>query len=385
MKVLRVGLVAGEASGDILGAAFMSALKALHPAVHFEGILGTRMLQQGGFSYYPLERLSVMGFIEPLKRLPELILMRRALYRHFIENKIDVFIGIDAPAFTLGLEARLKKAGIKTVHYVSPSVWAWRKGRIHKIARAVDMMLTLFPFENKIYEEHHIPHFFVGHPLADAIPRTLDKKAAVAALGFSGEHRLIALMPGSRMSELQHLGEVFFETAKLCYAAHHEVHFLLPVIQESHQRFLEAIQKRVAPALPITFYIGKSREVLTAADVVLVASGTATLEAMLVKCPMVVAYRMSAITYRIAKWLVKTPFIALPNILAGRALVPEFIQERATKETLSAAVLAILDNEDNTPLLAEFDRLHASLQCSASERAAACVLNIITLGVRHHA
>lgn len=367
--MIRIGIVAGEASGDILGAGLIAAIKKIHPDAVFEGIGGEKMNALGCESLFALERLSVMGITEPLKRLPEILRMRKTLLTHFAKNPIDVFVGIDAPAFNIGLELRLKKMGIKTVHYVSPSVWAWRKNRIHKIAKAVDKMLTLFPFETGIYEEHNVPCCFVGHPLADAISPSVDKVYAKQALGFNADDTLVAIMPGSRSSELALLAEPFFKAALLCHAEKSSMHFVAPVINEAHRVVIEKCQKKIAPDLPVRFLVGKSREAMAAANCVLLASGTATLEAMLLKCPMVVAYRMSAVTFAIAKRLVKTPFIALPNILAERKLVPEFIQDEVSPESLSASIMALV-SEASPALLDEFDRLHAMLAQGASERAA---------------
>ncbi len=371
--MIRIGIVAGEASGDILGAGLIAAIKKIHPDAVFEGIGGEKMKALGCESLFSLERLSVMGISEPLKRLPEILHMRKALLTHFAKNPVDVFVGIDAPAFNIGLELRLKKAGVKTVHYVSPSVWAWRKNRIHKIGKAVDKMLTLFPFETKIYEDHSVPCCFVGHPLADAISPSVNKVFAKQALGFGEEDTVVAIMPGSRSSELALLAEPFFKAAKLCHAQNSSIRFVAPVINEAHRVLIEKCQQNSAPDLPVKFLVGKSREAMAAADCALLASGTATLEAMLLKCPMVVAYRMSALTFAVAKRLVKTPFIALPNILAGRKLVPEFIQDEVSPESLSSSVLALI-NESSSTLLDEFDRLHAMLAQSASERAALEVL-----------
>lgn len=367
---LRIGLVVGETSGETLALSLIKSLRQRYPDLYFEGILGPRLIAEGGQALFPMERLSVMGLVEPLARLPELLQIRKQIRNHFIQNRPDLFIGVDAPDFTLVLEKHLKQHGIKTVHYVSPSVWAWRESRIHLIKKAVDLMLTLLPFEAEFYEKHQIPVEFVGHPLADEIPLSIDQVSARGSLAVKAK-RVITLMPGSRTKELALLSEPFCLAAKYCYEHDHNLEFLVPLTTSEHERQFNAIQQKVAPQLPIRTMVGQVRTALSAADVVLVTSGTATLETMLHKKPMVVAYRMHPLTYWIAKRLVKVPFISLPNLLANRALVPEFIQDKVQPEMLGEAILKELNGSAHREALKEeFTKLHVALQQNASKKAA---------------
>jgi lipid-A-disaccharide synthase len=344
---LRVGVLAGETSGDILGSRLLAALHKRYPGLQIEGIGGPLMQAQGLNSLFPMERLSVMGFVEPLKRLPELLRIRRSVYRHFMANPPDIFIGIDSPDFCLRLAWKLRRAGIPTAHLVSPSVWAWRRGRIRKIGRAVDRMLCLFPFETAIYKQHAIAADFVGHPLADEIPPQIDRAAARAALGLPASGRLLALLPGSRGGEVNLLAPLFLAAAQRLARADPELRFVLPAASAERMAQLEALLPAFQ-GLPLILVQGRSREAMMAADAVLLASGTATLEALLVQCPMAVAYRMSPLSWALVSRLVKTPFAALPNILAGRALVPELIQDAVTVEALVGAVQPLLYNSHVT-------------------------------------
>ncbi|WP_193164569.1 lipid-A-disaccharide synthase [Microbulbifer hainanensis] len=376
-KKLRIGIVAGEASGDILGAGLITALQQQFPDVQVEGIAGPRMQKLGASSLFPMERLSVMGLVEPLKRLPELLKIRRTLRQHFIDNPPDVFVGIDSPDFNLGLEQSLKSAGIPTVHYVSPSVWAWRRGRIKKIARAVDRMLTLLPFEAEFYREHRVPVTFVGHPLADEIPLHVDTAGARKALGFAVDDQVIALLPGSRGGEVRLLGPLFLQAARWCHQRRPELKFVIPAANELRLAELQA-QLEQFPDLPVTLLDGNSHGALSAADNVLIASGTATLETMLLKKPMVVAYKMAKLSYAIFSRMLHTPWVSLPNLLAQRELVPEILQDDATPENLGAALLQFYDD----PLLydqlqREFDDLHQQLRRDASTRAADAVRKLV--------
>lgn len=309
-RPLRVALVAGETSGDILGAGLMQAIKARHPDVEFIGVGGARMEAEGLKSYFSMERLAVMGLVEVLGRLFELLGRRRQLARDLIAAQPDVFIGIDAPDFNLGLELRLRRAGIRTVHYVSPSVWAWRQKRVLKIREACDLMLTLFPFEAQFYDEHQVPVRFVGHPLADAIPQQADRVAARQALDLPQDEPVVALMPGSRGGEVARLGELFLDAAIRLRALRPGIRFLLPCATPERREQLE--QMLAGRDLPLTLLNGRSHEALAACDAVLIASGTATLEALLYKRPMVVAYRVAPMTYRILKRLVKSPISRCP-------------------------------------------------------------------------
>ncbi|MDO8861493.1 lipid-A-disaccharide synthase [Haliea sp. E1-2-M8] len=374
---LRIGVLAGEASGDILGARLLAALRKRYPELQVEGIGGPLMQAQGLDSLFPMERLSVMGFVEPLKRLPELLRIRRSVYQHFLANPPDIFIGIDSPDFCLRLEWKLRRAGIATAHLVSPSVWAWRRGRIRKIGRAVDRMLCLFPFETAIYQQHAIAADFVGHPLADEIPVQIDRTAARAELGLPASGRLLALLPGSRGGEVGLLAPLFLATAQRLARADPELGFVLPAAGPERLAQLQALLPAFSE-LPLTLVEGRSREVMMAADAVLLASGTATLEALLVQCPMAVAYRMSPLSWALVSRLVQTPFAALPNILAGRALVPELIQDAATVEALVAAVQPLLYNSQVTREQQQaFASIHQALALGFGDRCADAVAAVL--------
>ncbi|AIG05128.1 lipid-A-disaccharide synthase [Pseudomonas fluorescens] len=372
MATLRIALVAGEASGDILGAGLMRAIKARHPAVEFIGVGGPLMQAEGLTSYFPMERLSVMGLVEVLGRLRELLARRKLLIQTLIEEKPDVFIGIDAPDFTLNIELKLRQAGIKTVHYVSPSVWAWRQKRVLKIREGCDLMLTLLPFEARFYEEKGVPVRFVGHTLADTIPLQADRPAARAELGLP-DGPLVALMPGSRGGEVGRLGALFFDAAERLLALKPGVRFVLPCASPQRRAQIETLL--VGRDLPLTLLDGSSHLALAACDAVLIASGTATLEALLYKRPMVVAYRLAPLTYWILKRMVKSPYISLPNLLAQRLLVPELLQDAATPEALAQTILPLIDGgEEQTR---GFDEIHRTLRRDASNQAADAVLTLI--------
>ncbi|MFG0380065.1 lipid-A-disaccharide synthase [Pseudomonas sp. zbq_18] len=370
---LRVALVAGEASGDILGAGLMLALKMRYPQVEFLGVGGPRMEAEGLVSKFPMERLAVMGLIEVLGRLRELLGRRKRLIAELIAAKPDVFIGIDAPDFNLTLELKLREAGIKTVHYVSPSVWAWRQKRVLKIRQACDLMLTLFPFEARFYLDHQVPVRFVGHPLANTIPLQADRAGAREALGMGLEDAVVALLPGSRGGEVARLGELFLDAAERLRALRPGVRFVLPCANAERRAQLEAML--VDRDLPLLLLDGRSHEALTACDAVLIASGTATLEALLHKRPMVVAYKVAPLTYRILKHLVKSPYISLPNLLAERMLVPELIQDAATPDALAQALAPLLDN--GAVQTEGFDTIHRALRQDASQQAADAVLKLV--------
>ncbi|HRY14385.1 MAG: lipid-A-disaccharide synthase [Candidatus Competibacteraceae bacterium] len=379
---MHIALVAGEPSGDLLGASLIVALKARYPQARFSGIGGPEMISQGLQSLVPLERLAVMGLVEVLRHLPELFRIRRQLRQRLMVNRPAVFIGIDAPDFNLGLERQLRAEGIPTVHYVSPSVWAWRPWRVRKIARAVDLMLTLFPFEAAFYEQHRVPVRCIGHSLADAIPLHNDAGEARQRLGFAFPDggRVIALLPGSRSGEIGRMGALFLDTARWLHTRQPDMHFLMPAATPQLYITLEKLRSERAPGLPLTLMQGRSREVMAAADVVLLASGTATLEAMLLKRPMVVAYRVAPITAWLARRLVTIQHFALPNLLAGRELVPEFFQEAATTPRLGAAVLNWLENPpDVAAVNREFEALHQLLRRNASEQAATAIADLLTV------
>lgn len=372
MANLRIALVAGEASGDILGAGLMRALKAQHPAVEFIGVGGPLMQAEGLTSYFPMERLSVMGLVEVLGRLRELLARRKLLIQTLIQEKPDVFIGIDAPDFTLNIELKLRQAGIKTVHYVSPSVWAWRQKRVLKIREGCDLMLTLLPFEARFYEEKGVPVRFVGHTLADTIPLQADRAAARAELGLP-DGPLVALMPGSRGGEVGRLGALFFDAAERLQALKPGIRFVLPCASPQRRAQIETLLE--GRTLPVTLLDGHSHLALAACDAVLIASGTATLEALLYKRPMVVAYRLAPLTFWILKRMVKSPYISLPNLLAQRLLVPELLQDDATPQALAQTLLPLIDGgEEQTR---GFDDIHRTLRRDASNQAADAVLTLI--------
>lgn len=373
-RPLRVALVAGEASGDLLGAGLMQALRAQHPHISFMGVGGPRMEAEGLVSEFPMERLAVMGLVEVLGRLRELLGRRKALIAQLLEARPDVFIGIDAPDFVLEIEAQLHRAGIPAVHYVSPSVWAWRQKRVLKIRDGCDLMLTLFPFEARFYEEQQVPVRFVGHPLADTIPLQSDRLAARRALGLPEAGPVVALLPGSRGGEVGRLGALFFDAAAQLQAQLPGVRFVLPCVNAARRAQVEQLLDG-RPPLPLLLTDGRSHEVLAACDAVLIASGTATLETLLFKRPMVVAYRVAPLTYLILKQLVKSPYISLPNLLAGRKLVPELIQHEATPERLVAELLPLLEHpEQQTD---SFAAIHLSLRRDASVQAAGAVLDLL--------
>ncbi|BCG26423.1 lipid-A-disaccharide synthase [Pseudomonas tohonis] len=372
-RPLRIALVAGEASGDILGSGLMQALKARHPDAEFIGVGGPLMEAEGLASYFPMERLAVMGLVEVLGRLPELLSRRKRLIATLIDARPDVFIGIDAPDFNLGVELKLRRAGIRTVHYVSPSVWAWRQKRVLKIREGCDLMLTLFPFEAQFYEAHQVPVRFVGHPLADTIPLEADRAAARAAIGVPDGAALVALMPGSRGGEVGRLGSLFLDAAERMRSMRPGLHFVLPCASPARRQQLE--QMLAGRNLPLTLLDGRSHQALAACDAVLIASGTATLEALLYKRPMVVAYKVAPMTYRILKRLVKSPYVSLPNLLAQRLLVPELLQDAATPEALAQTLVPLLDGGDVQT--EGFDRIHRTLRLDASKEAAGAVLDLI--------
>jgi lipid-A-disaccharide synthase len=380
---LSVGLIAGEPSGDLLGAGLAREIRRIYPDARFYGIGGPAMLAEGVESWAPMERLSIMGIVEVLRHLPGLLELRRELILRFEALRPDVVIGIDSPDFTLGVERRLRAQGIPTVHYVSPSIWAWRPGRVHGIGKAADQVLCLLPFEPELYAAHGIPARFVGHPMADAIPDQPDRAAARAALGLEssgGRGEIVALLPGSRMGEVERLGGEFAAAAALIGARHPGTRFVAAMASAPlRARFAAQLAER-APGLPVVLVDGRSREVMAAADVVLLASGTATLEAALLKRPMVVAYRVSALTSRIVRGLrlMRTSRFALPNLLAGEDLVPELMQEAATPERIEAEVGALLrDPARRAALTGRFAVMHATLRQGADRRAAAAVLDML--------
>jgi lipid-A-disaccharide synthase len=372
---LRLAVVAGELSGDLLGAGLLRALRARLGGLECEGVCGPGLEEAGCSGLYPMERLSVVGLVEGLRRVPELLPARRRLVARWASQPPDVFVGVDAPDFNLGLERRLRARGVPTVHYVSPSVWAWRRYRMRKVARAVDRLLVLFPFEADFYERHGVPVRYVGHPLADRIPLEPDVAQARRELGLP-DGEWVALLPGSRVSEVARLAGPLVGAAHWLHARRPGLGFLVPAASAETRAVLqEALQGQ---DLPLRVFDGQSRTVMAAADAVLLASGTATLEALLLKRPMVVTYRLSPVTYAIAKRLVRVRHVALPNLLAGRDLVPELLQDRATPEGLGAAVLRYLEEPAAVAALqASFREIHQALRRGADDRAAEAVLELL--------
>ncbi|MGY3857084.1 lipid-A-disaccharide synthase [Aeromonas sp. NJAU223] len=375
-KPFRIGIVAGETSGDILAAGLVRELKARYPDAQFEGIAGPRMQALGVKALFEMEELSVMGISEVLGRLPRILQVRRELLRHFIANPPDIFIGVDAPDFNIGVELKLRRAGIKTVHYVSPSVWAWRQSRIHKIKAATDMVLAFLPFEKAFYDRFDAPCRFVGHTMADAIPLEPDQAAVRKELGIDPSRRWLAVLPGSRTAEVAFMAPVFLEACKQLTVHCPDLGFIVPLVNAKRREQFLAIKAEVAPDLNMVFLDEQGREAMIAADVVMLASGTAALEAMLVKKPMVVGYKLKPFSYWLAQWLVKTDYVSLPNLLADKMLVPELIQHECTPCNLVQEVNKLLDN-DNRELIATFTRLHQQIRCNADVQAAEAVAELL--------
>lgn len=377
-KPVRIGIVAGESSGDLLGAGLIKEMLALRSGLRFDGIAGPKMIAEGVRSLYPMDRLSVMGISEVLGRYFELSRMRKDLIQYFIKQKIDLFVGIDAPDFNLGIERQLHDAGIKTVHYVSPSVWAWRQYRVKKIARSTDLMLTLFPFEATFYQQHGVPVKFIGHPLADMIPVEGNMQASRNLLGLPEDKQIIALLPGSRSNELHYLGRSFLDVAHYCQKKMDNLHFVIPLANPERRKQLEEIMRTFSDTISVTLIDGMSRECMAASDVVLLASGTAALEALLLKKPMVVAYRLAPLTYWIAKRLVKLSHYSLPNQLLTEPVVPEYIQDDIKTEAVGDNLLSYLSDKESYQSVAnEFEKIHIMLKKDASKQAAIAVLELV--------
>lgn len=380
-RPLRIGIVAGEVSGDTLGAGLIRELRCRYPDAEFFGICGPQMQAAGGRSLFPMERLSVMGLVEVLGRLRELFGIRDQLVAAFTAPAIDLFIGIDAPDFNLRLAAALKPAGIPTVHYVSPSVWAWRQGRVEGIRAAVDTMLCLLPFEKHFYDEHGVDAVFVGHPLADSLPLDNDTIAARRQLGLPADAEIVALLPGSRGGEVARMGPVLLAAAALIREQRPGVQFIIPAINAARRADIEA--QLASVGLPVTVFDdrlgpGVGRLVMAAADVVVLASGTATLEAMLLKKPMVVGYRLHWLTWLIARFMVRAQHVSLPNLLAGETLVPELLQGAATPEAVARETLRWLDDDIyRESRLRRFAALHRQLQQDADVQAADAVVRLL--------
>ncbi|HIF74018.1 MAG TPA: lipid-A-disaccharide synthase [Porticoccaceae bacterium] len=379
IEPIRFGIVAGEKSGDILGAGLIVALKELYPQAEFIGIGGPAMLAAGCRSLVAMDRLSVMGFVEPLGRLPELLSIKNNLVSEFTENPPDIFIGIDSPGFNTRLEFALRSLGIKIVHYVSPSVWAYHESRIHKIKKAVDLMLTLFPFETAIYKQHEIPVACVGHPLADTIGFEDNQLTARAVLNFSAEDQLVALMPGSRSGEIKRLAPTFISAALESLQDMPELKFVIPCSGPEARTQIQEIMERLRISLPEQFsLVDDSHLAISASNLVMLASGTATLEAMLLRRPMIVSYKVASLTYMIASRILKISKFALPNLLANKTLVPEFIQGDVKVALLREQIVKFMAGDfDKFSLLDEFDRLHKELRKDASRRAASEIQKLI--------
>jgi lipid-A-disaccharide synthase len=377
---LRVGIVAGESSGDQLGAALIGALRARVPGIECFGVAGPRMIAAGCAAWARAEELAVMGLAEVLPHLPRLLRLRSALQRRFAAQRPDVFIGIDAPAFNLGVAAHLKRHGVRTVQYVAPQVWAWRQGRVRKIARVCDLVLCLLPFESGFFARHGVRTEFVGHPLADEIPLEVDRQAARAALGIDPAATVIALLPGSRVGEVERLGGDFLAAAAWIAAQRPAIRFVAPMATVAAR---EAFERKAAhlPGAPAVLILeGEAQRALAACDAAIVASGTATLETLLSRRPMVVAYRLGALTAFLLRTLrlVKVPYFSQPNLLIGRALVPELFQEQVSGPRLGAALLSRLeDREYRRELESEFRRVHEQLRGGGAERAAAAILALL--------
>ncbi|MCB1670732.1 MAG: lipid-A-disaccharide synthase [Gammaproteobacteria bacterium] len=378
---LRIGMVAGEKSGDNLGAGFMRELLKRYPQARFEGIGGPAMVELGFHSLFPMERLSVMGFVEPLSRLPELLAIDRQLRAHFLHNPPDVFVGIDAPGFNTRFEKILRQHGIRTAHYVSPSVWAYREKRIHKIRQAVDLMLVLFPFEVPIYEAHDIPVACVGHPLADELDSHYDMQAARAALNLEARDTVIALLPGSRVTEVRRLAPLFLDLVERCRQLSAPIRFVVPCANPELRVLMEQQLSGRNQAAAVTLLDGNARGAVMAADLVILASGTASLETMLLGKPMVICYKVATLTYLLAARLLKVPYVGLPNLLAGEKLVPEYLQQAATVDNLFAEVVALLEHPDSwAGRLLRFEQIHQQLARHASQRAVDAVMELVNSG-----
>jgi lipid-A-disaccharide synthase len=372
-------MVAGEASGDMLGADLIRALKKQFPKAIFEGIGGPKMQAEGFQSLFQMDRLSVMGFVEPLKRLPELLSMRRTVIKRYLENKPAAFIGIDSPDFNANIEFKLHQAGVKTVHYVSPSVWAWRQGRIKKIKKSVDLMLCLLPFEAEFYEQHQVPVRFVGHPLAGQLASQPDTQAARQQLSLDSDRPVLCIMPGSRAGEVDMMSEVFLDTAQSLVASVAGLQLVIPAANNARYAQLREILA-TRPELEISLILQQSHTAMAASDAVLLASGTTALEAMLLKKPMVVSYKLGALTYKLVSPFIKTPFVSIPNLLANKMLVPELIQDQAKVSHLATAVLNALDKAKRPALVACFDELHQQLAVESGVIAASAIAKVVGRG-----
>jgi lipid-A-disaccharide synthase len=376
-RPLRIGIVAGELSGDTLGEGLMISIKKQYPNAVFVGIGGPKMIAQGCESLFDMEELAVMGLVEVLGRLPRLLKVKASLVRYFTQTPPDVFVGIDAPDFNLRLEKSLKDHGIKTVHYVSPSVWAWRQKRIYKIAAATDLVLAFLPFEKAFYDKFNVPCEFIGHTLADSIPLENDKQPARLALGIeNSDKKWLAVLPGSRGSELKMLAEPFISACKILKQQHPDLGFVVALVNDKRREQFEQTWKQIAPELDFILVNDTAKTVITACDMAMLASGTVALECMLLKRPMVVGYRVNPITAYIAKKLVKTDYVSLPNILADKELVKELLLEDCTPKNLADEINCLM-GEKGQNMVQEFASLHHTIRKGADDQAANAVINLI--------
>jgi lipid-A-disaccharide synthase len=377
---LRVGIVAGESSGDQLGAALIAALRERVPDLQCFGVAGPKMVAAGCEAWAGAEELAVMGLAEVVRHLPRLLRLRASLAARFLASRPDVFVGVDAPEFNLGLAKRLHAQGIRTVQYVSPQVWAWRQGRVRNIGRTCDLVLCLLPFETAFYSSHGVPAAFVGHPLADQIPMEVDRQGARAALGLNTSATIVALLPGSRVGEVERLGTDFLQAAAWLAERRPDLEFIAPMATARARELFESKQREVPAAPKILLLEGRAQEALAASDAAIVASGTATLETLLSRRPMVVAYRFSALTAFLLRRLrlVNVPYFSQPNLLLGRPLVPEFLQEQVSGAAIGAALLGRLsDSAYLRELDEEFRRVHEALRGGAAARAAGAILGLL--------
>ncbi|MDR1708637.1 MAG: lipid-A-disaccharide synthase [Candidatus Accumulibacter sp.] len=386
-RSLRIAMVAGEASGDLLAAHLIEALRAKIPDALFFGIGGPKMIAQGFDAWYPLESLAVRGYVEVLRHFREIAGIRKELKRRLLAGPPDAFIGVDAPDFNLALEGALKRSGVPAIHYVSPSIWAWRRNRIHKIGASVSRILALFPCEPALYEQAGIPVTYVGHPLADLLPVEDMRDKARESLGLPPNQTVIALLPGSLQAEVKHMAEPFIGAAQLIHRRLPEAVFVAPMVtRETRRLFEEALYRSGAGELPIRLLFGHAQEAMAASDAVLATSGTVTLEAALLKRPMVIAYKLAPLTYQLVRRMYRLPYFGLPNILAGRFVVPEFLQNGATPENLADALLKLLADADARANIAEtFREIHLRLRQNTAEKAADAVLAMLPAGARKNA
>lgn len=374
--ILTIAIVAGETSGDILGAGLIRALRDRYPNIRFVGIAGPKMQAEGCEAWYQMDELAVMGIVEVLGKLRQILAIRKDITQRIKALKPDLFIGIDAPDFNLSLEGKLKQAGIKTIHYVSPSVWAWKQKRVFKIKRNTDLILTFLPFEKAFYDKYDVPCRFIGHKMADDVALFPDQNNMREKLGIPPGQRVLSLLPGSRHAEVTLLSAPFLQAAQLVSQSITNLHIVVPLANSKRRQEFEQIKAQVAPELNVQLLDGHAREAMMASDAAILASGTVALECMLAKCPMVVGYKMKPFTFWLAKKLVKTPYVSLPNILAGKQIVPELLQDDCTPVNIANHITTLLTS-DNSSLKETFLALHQQIRCQADEQAAKAVLDVI--------